>query len=184
MTTITQTIAYIHAALIAQVADGDTASLDAQIAEAGLTPADVTIETGLLIGRRAEVEDIAGADIRWVDSVPSLTGGDCAYRLISPSWWGDRTAEQIASTGVDFGGITLDRLKDRTTVVRISARIISWCCEDIPMVTRAGGRLSRDMSIITIPHERDDMDGRHSAALFIRRILEEARARRREALAA
>lgn len=77
----TQTIAYIHAALIAQVADGDIASLDAQIAEAGLTRADVTIETGLLIGDRAEVEEIAGADIRWVDSIPALTGGDCAYRL-------------------------------------------------------------------------------------------------------
>lgn len=81
MTTITYTIAYINAALIAQAADGDTASLDAQIADAGLTRDEVTIEAGLLIGDRAEVEEIAEADIRWVDSVPALTGGDCAYRM-------------------------------------------------------------------------------------------------------
>lgn len=82
--TSTYTIAHTGAALIAQAVDGDAASLETQIAEAvemGLSRDELTIESGLLIGERADVEGIPGADICWIDSVPSLTGGDCAYRL-------------------------------------------------------------------------------------------------------
>lgn len=89
-----------------------------------------------------------------------------------------RLPEELAAIGVTFGGITLDRVKDGATVVRINAKIlfVAGCYVESALVTRAKGRLARDMSIVTIPFDFKDKDGRHAAACFILRLLDETRA--------
>ena len=89
-----------------------------------------------------------------------------------------RLPEELAAIGAELGGITRDRSRDGGYIIRIDARLLFTAgCYVLPkLVTKAGGRLSRDMETVTIPHNFKDSDGRHAAAAFIFRLLDETAA--------
>lgn len=99
--------------------------------------------------------------------------------LLNPSFRNTgRPVEELAALGAELGGITRDTGRGGQCLVRINAGVLysAGCWVLAPLVTKAGGRLSRGMDTVTIPHDYRDGDGRHAAAAFMFRLLDETAA--------
>lgn len=88
--------------------------------------------------------------------------------------------EELAVVGVELGAIVRDTAANGRSVTKINVGVLktAGCDVDSDIVRAANGKLSRKLDQVTIQHDFYDYDGKHGAAAFIRKLLNETKNRR------